>query len=429
MRPHTDFKLLSLSALILALVLAGCGRTKPAPNGAGSQALAISNRLAAITAAGEPVTLEELSRTYEVPPADQDAAPLYAWAFAAAKAADSKAPTALVDQKEALELLLQAGERPRCRYPVELTHGQKALLHHLVDIRRCVALLKSEASNRAGLGQTDAASKAILAGIRLARSLDQEPVLISKLVEIATLDHAFDALEESLNRTAFPNAELNRLMVALEDAEPGVGFRRAMLGERANLITVFQSSDEGLVEAMAMSGGGATAPGFLGSYRSTGHLEGDFAFALDFMSNLVAAVALPFPEALDAAAGLQVPDAQAALQGNLIFSAMLLPQPAKFVPKCAATVARIRIARTVLAVELYRGKHGGSLPETLSEAMADLTGEVPKDPFDGQPLRYRRSPTGRFAVWSVGSDRKDDGGASEPSDGKVARDIVVRIAR
>jgi hypothetical protein len=429
MKPCTDFKLLRLAAFLLALALAGCGRTKTVPGVAGSQAAAISNRIAAATAAGEPVTLEQLNRIYEVPAADQDAAPLYARAFAAARAADSKAPTALADKKEVLELLLQAAERPGCRYPVELTHGQKALFHHLAAIRRCAGLLRSEATNRAALRQTDAASKAILAGIRLARSLDQEPVLISKLVEIATLERAFDALEESLNQTAFSNAELSRLMLALGDAESGVGFRRAMLGERANLIGVFQSSDEGLAEAMAMSGGGAIAPTFLGSYRSDGHLEGDFAFALDFMSNLVAVVALPFPEALDAAAGLQVPDAQAALQGKLVFSAMLLPRPATFVPKGAATVARVRIARTVLAVELYRGKHGGSLPETLAEVSAELSDGVPKDPFDGQPLRYRRGAAGGYEVWSVGPDRKDDGGAKEPSEGKAGGDLGVRIAR
>ncbi len=429
MKPRTDFKRLCLAAFLLALVLAGCGRTKTVPGVAGSQAAAISNRIAAATAAGEPVTLEQLNRIYEVPAADQDAAPQYARAFAAARAADSKAPTALADKKEVLELLLQAAERPGCRYPVELTHGQKALFHHLADIRRCAGLLRSEATNRAALRQTDAASKAILAGIRLARSLDQEPVLISKLVEIAALDHAFDALEESLNQTAFSRAELSRLVLALGDAEPGVGFRRAMLGERANLIGVFQSSDEGLAEAMAMSGGGATAPSFLGSYRSAGHLEGDFAFALDLMSNLVVAVTLPFPEALDAAAGLQVPDAQAALQGKLVFSALLLPRPAQFVPKGAASVARIRVARTVLAVELYRGKHGGSLPETLAEVSAELSDGVPKDPFDGQPLRYRRAAAGGFVVWSVGPDRKNDGGAKEPSEGKAGGDLGVRIAR
>jgi hypothetical protein len=102
MRPHTDFKLLSLSALILALVLAGCGRTKPAPNGAGSQALAISNRLAAITAAGEPVTLEQLGRIYEVPPDAQNAAPLYAQAFAAVKTEGLNTPTFLANNQEAL---------------------------------------------------------------------------------------------------------------------------------------------------------------------------------------------------------------------------------------------------------------------------------------------------------------------------------------
>jgi hypothetical protein len=126
MKPCTDFKLLRLAAFLLALALAGCGRTKTVPGVAGSQAAAISNRIAAATAAGEPVTLEQLNRIYEVPAADQDAAPLYARAFAAARAADSKAPTALADKKEVLELLLQAAERPGCRYPVELTTGQKA---------------------------------------------------------------------------------------------------------------------------------------------------------------------------------------------------------------------------------------------------------------------------------------------------------------
>jgi hypothetical protein len=108
---------------------------------------------------------------------------------------------------------------------------------------------------------------------------------------------------------------------------------------------------------------------------------------------------------------------------------MLLPRPAQFVPKGAATVARIRIARTVLAVEIYRGKHGGSLPETLGEVSAELSDGVPKDPFDGQPLRYRSAAAGGYVVWSVGPDRKDDGGTMEASEGKTGRDLVVRIAR
>lgn len=61
-----------------------------------------------------------------------------------------------------------------------------------------------------------------------------------------------------------------------------------MLGERACLVAAFQSSDEKLAEALAVMGDSATAapPSMLRFYRSGGHLQKDFAFALDYMSNV-----------------------------------------------------------------------------------------------------------------------------------------------
>jgi hypothetical protein len=34
--------------------------------------------------------------------------------------------------------------------------------------------------------------------------------------------------------------------------------------------------------------------------------------------------------------------------------------------------------------------------------------------FDGKPLRYRRSDNGGYDLWSIGPDRKDDGGIIDP---------------
>jgi len=164
-------------------------------------------------------------------------------------------------------------------------------------------------------------------------------------------------------------------------------------------------------------------------YRSGGHLQGDFAFALDFMSNLVAVVALPYPQALDAAAGMKIPDAQTALDEKLVVSAVLLPEPARFVSKGAEAVARIRLARTVLAVERYRLKHDGALPTYLADVSAELSGGVLEDPFDGQPLRYKELPAGGYVVYSVGSNRMDDGGEVKASDGKTPLDLGVCIVR
>jgi hypothetical protein len=167
----------------------------------------------------------------------------------------------------------------------------------------------------------------------------------------------------------------------------------------------------------------------LRNYRSAGHLDGDFEFALTFMSNLVAVVSLPYPEALDAAGGLKIPDQQTVLDGRLVVSALLLPQPARFLNKGAEAVARIRLARAVLAVERYRLKHGGTLPASLAEASAEFADGIPLDPFDGQPVRYRQRPAGGYVVWSVGSDRKDDGGPISGVEDRAPRDVGVTIGR
>ena len=417
-----------VGALVLSLALAGCGKKQAA---SGPAAVAVSNHLAAIAAAREPVTLDQLSRMYEEPPAAQNAAPLYAQAFAALRGEGSKSPTFLAENQAALAFLLQAAERPLCRYPVALTNGVTVLLPHLTRIKDCAMLLRQEVLSQAARGHTDAATTAILAGFRLARSLDNEPLLISKLVEIASLGQAFDALQESLNQKSFTDAELLHLLTALRGAEPAVGFRRAMLGERANLVAAFQSSDEKLAEAMAVEGGSEASarPLMLRIYRSGGHLQEDFGFALDFMTNLVALVALPYPQALDAAAGIKIPGIQTVLDGKLVVSAVLLPKPARFVNKGAEAVARIRLARTALAVERYRLKHGGALPASLADISAELSGGVPEDPFDGQPLRYKKLPARGYAVYSVGADRKDNGGEVREPDGKTPPDVGMTIIR
>jgi hypothetical protein len=64
--------------------------------------------------------------------------------------------------------------------------------------------------------------------------------------------------------------------------------------------------------------------------------------------------------------------------------------------------------RAGAAVLVYRGSHGGVLPESLGAALSPL----PTDPFDGKPLHYRRDGAG-FVVYSVGPDGKFDGGAPE----------------
>jgi hypothetical protein len=61
-----------------------------------------------------------------------------------------------------------------------------------------------------------------------------------------------------------------------------------------------------------------------------------------------------------------------------------------------------------LALEAYRRQHG-EYPKSLDELTPLLLPAVPADRIDGEPVRYR-IVDGKPLVYSVGVDRKDDGG-------------------
>ena len=58
----------------------------------------------------------------------------------------------------------------------------------------------------------------------------------------------------------------------------------------------------------------------------------------------------------------------------------------------------------------------GKLPDALGEVVPAYLDAVPRDPFDGAELRYKRLEKG-YVVYSIGEDGSDDGG-KERSKGK-----------
>jgi hypothetical protein len=54
------------------------------------------------------------------------------------------------------------------------------------------------------------------------------------------------------------------------------------------------------------------------------------------------------------------------------------------------------------------------LPAEISALVPDFLVSVPRDPMDGQPLRYKRQDAGDFLLYSVGLDGNDDGGDPRP---------------
>lgn len=421
MKPEIRFACVSAISTALALALTGCGKGKSTAE-AGATSLAVSQKLAAIKAAGGPVTLEELNNWYPELPASENAAGLYAQAFSALTSDDPKSATFLSKNQNALALLLQAAERKSCRYPVDLRAGFATQLPHLASIKKCASLLQSEAVSEAGRNRTDAAAKAVLAGVRLARSLENEPQLISHLVENAAMTIAVQGLEQALTRKAFARDQLVSLQAALPDTEGAASFRRSLTAERCTAISSFQMTPEELARFLSQSDGNAKSAADLAAYLKSPAFQQDFEFALDCFSNMLAMAEMPFPQSLDADGGPKIETAKAR---QLMLSSMLLPALSSLPAKEAEVAARIRLAQTALAVERYRLEHANALPGSLSELAPALLKTVPADPFDGQPLRYKKLPGKGYVIYSVGKNRKDDQGASSPSDEKKAQPIDI----
>lgn len=64
---------------------------------------------------------------------------------------------------------------------------------------------------------------------------------------------------------------------------------------------------------------------------------------------------------------------------------------------------------TALACERYRLDHG-TYPETLEMLVPDYLAQIPIDPMDGEPIRYRGEDDGAAVIYTISTNLVDDGG-------------------
>jgi hypothetical protein len=114
-----------------------------------------------------------------------------------------------------------------------------------------------------------------------------------------------------------------------------------------------------------------------------------------------------------------------ALPEDAVATRALLPALDKVAVAERRRLAHVRCMIAALAAERYRLAHG-AWPESLDRLTPALLTEVPLDPFDGEPLRYRRFAEG-VVVYSVGEDGRDDGGQVRPEELAQPKDVGWRL--
>jgi type II secretory pathway pseudopilin PulG len=136
----------------------------------------------------------------------------------------------------------------------------------------------------------------------------------------------------------------------------------------------------------------------------------DAIIYLDLMSDYIKATQLPPYQRQEAASAVDTKFGKTSRIHILLH--IIMPALSRCTTTDVRIAAQLRTAQTGLAIERYR-LAAGKLPDTLAELIPAYLDAVPKDPFDGKDLRYKKLETG-FVVYSIGEDGDDDGGKERP---------------
>jgi hypothetical protein len=333
------------------------------------------------------------------------------------------------DRLALLNKLLAAvkGQRVAARKLVNYPRGR----HHLViaenplytllndqqKTRAMAQLLDLDALGLAQEGDIKGALVSARACINAGNALQDEPFLISALIRIAIHAVALKTMERSLALGKADNASLKETQEALWPWTRSPGLVLAMRGERAAMDRAARLIAEGKftgkeLAAMVSDGPGrgqdqdwptgvwnwATTP----NWKSVAQRERPELLRL--LTRAVENAKLPAEKQAAAEAAMDAEVRKG--PGQLV--RLLLPATHKVAEAGRRAMACALSMHTLLGCERYRLEHG-KWPEKLDDLVPAFIPEVPKDPYDGKPMRFKRWADG-IVVYSVGKDGKDDGG-------------------
>jgi hypothetical protein len=280
------------------------------------------------------------------------------------------------------------------------------------EVWRISRLLEYEAMRQSQVGDMKGALTSCRAALNAARSIGDEPAIVSQLIRIARVVAACQAIERTLAQGEPGPDDPERMQQALEEEEelfPGLLIMTR--GERALTHEMFDALESGDVRLSQLAGDDRTPPTWQEKYLGwimRDNFRAEHPPFLSLMNRWIEVAQLPSEE--QAAAERQLAADVDNTPREAILTRILLPAFRNINEAFRRKQANIRCTTAALAAERYRRKHG-AWPESLAKlATAKLLAAVPLDPYEGEPLRYQRLPDG-IAIYSMGPDGEDDEGA------------------
>lgn len=330
---------------------------------------------------------------------------------------------ALAKHPQALEEARKLKDFPEGRYAIQYNRNLFGMnLEPIHRARTVMSLLQHDAMLRSHDEDDRGAAESCRACLNAARSVD-EPFLIAALVRIAGQALTTQALERALAQGQPPEGELQALQELLEKEAAEPILVNALRGERAASFDTVQELKAGRIDHKGLTGvpgGNTLLDRLVGAFpmilmRGEGKL-------LRILTRSVEAAKLPPEQAAPAMHRIEIENFDA--RAPLVH--LLLPAVRRMGEVSQRSQAYLRTAQVGVAAERYRMKHDRWPTSLDALVQAGLLREAPTDPYDGQPLRWRRVPGGAV-VYSVGPDLTDNQGQINHDNLDPGTDVGLRL--
>jgi hypothetical protein len=335
------------------------------------------------------------------------------WAFEKPLAEKLRSDLAVLVEKnrKALDLAAEASARPCFRsqdWNGSLYTPSTSRLIHLIQVAK---LLAADAALHSDRGDIKGALAECLVGLRLAWRIMDEPSLITTLIANADAKLMLFAFQRAVRGEAMEAKTLDAWMKEMDAGTWRARLNRCIPFERALGLNWGLQAIGGMPGDLSASLNTLSAKkGFDRFFLWLGRpvLKSQFIWVHKRFGELEKIAGEPYYE-----------------QNEFLNDRHLERVPWYYKPtgvvfpvfgsvflKEASLEAMMLATKAGLACKIYRAKTG-RYPENLEALVPDILPEVPIDPFTGKPFIFRRQGDDLF-IYSLGSNRKDDGGRMGP---------------
>jgi hypothetical protein len=301
----------------------------------------------------------------------------------------------------------------------------KTPFRHLQPTREIAHLCRYDSLLRAQDGDIGSALASCHATINAGRSIGDEPIFASQLVRLACVSVALTSLERVLAQGEPSEEALASLQRLLEKEGSHPYLLITVRAERAwehEALRNFENGSAAIEELGGSKPSEDTGPA-LARHLLRYKMLCDHPVLLRKLTDLAAIAQQPVEDRAHAVSQWH----------NSILKSGLRPPTLELVANFAGfddserlTKAKLRCIIAILATERYRLKHDGRWPHALSDLLPEFLTQIPTDPYDRKPIRYRQNDNG-IVIYSVGPDVGDNEGNLSPNGSEPGTDIGFRL--